>query len=316
MKILVTGASGFIGSALIEYLSSIHGVSVVGMVRSLGDANTNKAVEYRIGEIGTSQNINVNLSDIDVVIHTAGRAHIMRDSAVNPIDEFRRVNTYGTIGLAKMAAASGVRRFIFLSSIKVNGESTLTGFPFSECNIEDPRDAYGVSKYEAELGLRMISQATGLEVTIIRPPLVYGTGVKGNFNTLIKVLSLRIPLPLGLVKNNLRSMVGIDNLVNLIDVCTRHPNAANQTFLVSDKADLSTCSLLRLLGASIGKSAILLKFPTALLIVIARLFGKEAETQRILGTLQVDISHTCSELDWEPPFTVEYGFKKLGMHRK
>ena len=316
MKILVTGASGFIGSALIEYLSNIRGVSVVGMVRSLPETTYHSLVEYRVGKIGWPEKLSINLSDIDVVVHAAGRAHIMKDSAANPIEEFRRVNTQGTIELAKIAADAGVKRFIFLSSIKVNGDSTNAGFPFSKVSTEDPRDAYGISKYEAELGLRKISLATGLEVTIIRPSLVYGSGVKGNFSALIKILSLRLPLPLGLVNSNLRSMVSLDNLINLIDLCVRHPKAANQTFLVSDNSDVSTCSLLRLLGSSIGKPAILINFPRASLILVSKLFGMEARAQRILGTLQVDISHTCIELGWEPPYTVEDSLNKLGEHLK
>jgi len=311
MKILVTGATGFIGSALIEYLADIPYFSVVGMVRSIKDIPINTSVEFRLGEIGSINKTGINLSDIDVIIHTAGRAHIMNDNSANPIEEFRRVNTSGTLDLARFAADLRVKRFVFLSSIKVNGESTELGVPFSVNSMEDPRDAYGVSKYEAEIGLLEISRETGLEVTIIRPPLVYGPGVKGNFNTLIKVLSLRTPLPLASVRNNRRSMVGLDNLLSMIAICARHPKAANQTFLISDKTDLSTYSLLRLLGASIGKPAVLFKFPVVMLALIAKLFSIETKAQRIIGTLQVDISHTCSQLGWEPPFSVEHGLEKL-----
>jgi nucleoside-diphosphate-sugar epimerase len=311
MKIMVTGATGFIGSALIEYLSNIPDLSVVGMVRSIADISIETTVEFRLGEIGSSNKIDINLSDIDVIIHTAGRAHIMKDSSANPIEEFRRVNTSGTLDLARFAADSGVKRFVFLSSIKVNGESTDLGVPFSINSKVNPRDPYGVSKYEAEIGLQDISRETGLDVTIIRPPLVYGPGVKGNFNTLINVLSRRTPLPFASVKDNRRSMVGLDNLLSMIAICVRHPKAANQTFLISDKADLSTYSLLRLLGTSIGKPAVLFKIPVVILDLMAKVFGMEAKAQRIIGTLQVDISHTCSQLDWEPPFSVEHGLKKL-----
>ncbi|MDC3200251.1 SDR family oxidoreductase [Porticoccaceae bacterium] len=311
MKVLVTGATGFIGSALIDVLITSPDYDVVGMIRSKESYVKNPEVEYRLGEIGSSVREPINLNDIDVIVHTAGRAHIMHDRHQNPVEEFRRVNTSGTINLARLAVDSGVKRFVFLSSIKVNGESTDLGIPFSIDSIEDPRDAYGVSKYEAERGLRDISRDTGLEVTIIRPPLVYGPGVKGNFNTLIRVLSSRIPLPLGSVKNNRRSMVGLDNLLSMIVTCVRHPMAANQTFLVSDKADLSTYSLLSVLGTSIGKPAVLFKFPIVMLAFIAKFLGMETNAQRIMGTLQVDISHTCSQLGWEPPFSVEYGLKKL-----
>ena len=316
MKILVTGATGFIGSALIEYLTNFPDFSVVGMVRSVKDISCSSGVEFRLGEIGSENKSTMNLSDIDVIIHTAGRAHVMNDNSANPIDEFRRVNTYGTLDLARLAGDSGVKRFIFLSSIKVNGESTYIGSPFSIDSIEDPRDAYGVSKYEAEIGLRKMSLETALDVTIIRPPLVYGPGVKGNFSTLIKLLSLRIPLPLASVTNNRRSIVGIDNLLSMIAICVRHPKAANQTFLISDKDDLSTSNLLRLLGASIGKPAVLFEFPVVILNLIAKLFFVKAKAQRIMGTLQVDISHTCSHLDWEPPFSVEQGMKKLKQKNK
>ena len=311
MKILVTGATGFVGSALIKCLGIDPNYSVVGMVRSIKDIPINSTADFRLGEIGSSIQIGIDLSDIDVIIHTAGRAHIMNDNSASPIDEFRRVNTIGTLNLARFAANSGVKRFVFLSSIKVNGESTDLGVPFSINSKENPRDPYGVSKYEAEIGLRNISKETDLEVTIIRPPLVYGPGVKGNFNTLIKALSLRIPLPFASVKNNRRSMVGLDNLLNMIVHCVGHPKAANHTFLISDKTDLSTYSLLRLLGASIGKPAILFTLPVMILDLIAKLFRVEAKVQRIMGTLQVDISHTCSHLGWEPPFSVEQGLKKL-----
>ena len=316
MKILVTGATGFIGSALIKYLTNFPDFSVVGMVRSLKDISCSFGIEFRLGEIGSENRSTINLSDIDVIIHTAGRAHVLNDKSANPIEEFRRVNTYGTLDLARLAGASGVKRFIFLSSIKVNGESTYLDSPFSKDSIEDPRDAYGVSKYEAEIGLRKMSLETELEVTIIRPPLVYGPGVKGNFSTLIKLISIGSPLPLASLTNNRRSMVGIDNLSSMIAACVRHPKAANQTFLISDKDDLSTSTLLRLLGASIGRPAVLFKCPVVILNLIAKLFFVKAKAQRIIGTLQVDISHTCSHLDWEPPFSVEQGMKKLKQKNK
>ena len=311
MKVLVTGATGFIGSALTEYFGNIPNIIVVGMVRSMEGILTESNIEFRLGEIGSSNKMSLNLNDIDVVVHTAGRAHIMNDSLVNPIDEFRRVNTFGTLDLARLAAEAGVKRFIFLSSIKVNGESTDLGAPFSIKNMEHPLDPYGLSKYEAEVGLGGISKETGMEVTIIRLPLVYGPGVKGNFNDLIKILSLRIPLPLALITNNRRSMVGIDILLSMISSCMIHPRAANQTFLISDDTDLSTYDLLTLLGYSIGKPAILFKLPISILKLIGKIFGLENKVQRLIGTLQVDISDTCSQIDWQPPFSVEQSFGKL-----
>lgn len=311
MKILITGATGFIGSALIEYFSKTQNICVVGMVRSMNNVSTETNVEFRLGEIGSLDKISVYLNDIDVIVHTAGRAHIMNDNLINPIDKFRQINTFGTLELARLAVEADVKRFIFLSSIKVNGEATDSGLPFSIDNTEQPQGSYGISKYEAEIGLREISKETDMEVTIIRLPLVYGMGVKGNFNDLISILSLRVPLPLASITNNRRSMVGLDNLLSLISKCVMSPKAANQTFLVSDNNDKSTYDLLKLLGNSIQKPAILFKFPVNLLILIAKIFNIENRIQRLIGTLQVDISHTCRQLEWEPPFSVEQGFKRL-----
>jgi nucleoside-diphosphate-sugar epimerase len=311
MKVLVTGATGFIGSALIDYFSKMTNVTVVGMVRSIKDIPIYSTIEYRIGEICSAGEITITLNDIDVIIHTAGRAHVMNDISANPLDEFRRVNTLGTLSLARLAADSGVQQFIFLSSIKVNGERNDLNTPFSKYSIAKPNDPYGHSKYEAEVGLRGLASETSLGVTIIRPTLVYGPGVKGNFNTLVKLLSLRIPLPLKGVNNNRRSMVGIGNLVSLIVTCVRHPGALNEIFLVSDGDDLSTSNLLKLLGNSIGYPVILFNVPQLILAPLAKLLRMEDRLQRIVDTLSVDISHTCEQLDWEPPFSVEHGFKRL-----
>jgi len=310
MKILVTGANGFIGSALIDYYSNMPEIEVVGLVRKLERDSSNN-VEFRRWDIGLPAKKLPNLSDIDVIIHTAGRAHIMNDSSNDPLKEFRKVNTHGTLHLATLAAANGVSRFIFLSSIKASGENTKVGIPFSRNNLGKPIDAYGLSKYEAEVGLMKISQASGLEITIVRPPMVYGTGVKGNFNTLVKILSMRVPLPLGSIVDNRRSMVGIDNLVSMLGVCVKHPNAANKLFFVSDNNDLSTISLLTLLGSALEVPAITFRFPVVALCLIAKLFGAKLITQRIIGNLQVDISATLNELQWVPPYTVEENFQKI-----
>lgn len=311
MKILVTGSSGFIGSALIKHLSHIEGFSVVGLVRSKNNIITNNDCEYRLGDLASSNIKNINLNDIDIIIHTAGRAHITNETSSQPIAEFRRVNTYGTIDLARLAKKAGVKRFIFLSSIKVNGESTKIGVPFSINSRETPCDAYGLSKLEAEVGLREVSDETGLEVTIIRPPLVYGPGVKGNLRSLIKILSANIPLPLASIKNNRRSMIALDNLINFISLCAQHPKAINKTFFVSDNNDLSTYYLLKLLGDSIGKSVILFSVPVFILKFISKVFKMETQFQRLTGSLQVDISYTCNELGWKPLITVEQGIKRL-----
>lgn len=311
MKVLVTGASGFIGSALVQHLSSSTEIQVIGMVRSKTQRPQNSNIEFRFGEICDKKNLDIDLKDIDVVIHTAGRAHIMDDKSSNPLDEFRRINTYGTLNIARLAANSGVKRFIFLSSIKVNGDSTDLGIPFSVDSDENPKDPYGVSKYEAEVGLRKISCNTNLGVTIIRPPLVYGKGVKGNFHTLIKLLCSRFPLPLASLTTNRRSMVSLDNLISLIETCLHHPNAVNQIFLVSDDSDISTADLLKLLGSLIDKPARLLRCPESILCFFAKLFGIESRLQRVTGTLQLDIAHTCRELEWSPPFSMVDGLRKL-----
>lgn len=309
MKILVTGGNGFIGSALIKHFANMPETQVVGMVRSSNYISPKADVEFRVGEMVSLNRSFVDMSDIDVVIHTAGRAHILDTQSKGKTDAFRHVNTDATIELAKFAAASGVKRFVFLSSIKVNGENTCLGVPFTINSKENPQCAYGVSKYQAERGLHEVHHKTGLEITIIRIPLVYGPGVKGNLNTLIKIISLGLPLPMASMKSNLRSMIGIDNLLSVISTCTSHPKAKNKTFLVSDNHDISTYTLVRLLGKSIGKKPILIKFPVSLISLIAKLFKKDAEIQKLLSTLQVDISDTCNQLDWKPPLTVSDGFK-------
>lgn len=311
MKILVTGASGFIGSALVKSLSLVKHFEVVGLVRAKKNCLDNPNIEYRLGELGCTADIKLDLTDIDVIVHTAGRAHVMKETALNAMAEFRRVNTTGTLDLARSAIESGVKRFIFLSSIKVNGESTSLGNPFSSISEVKPKDAYGVSKHEAEEGLRKISKDKNLEVVIIRPPLVYGPGVKGNFNTILKFMSSGIPLPLASINKNKRSMVSLTNLISLIIKCCYHPNAKNKTFLVSDDSDVSTAELFRKVGDSVGRPARLFHFPGTLLLLIAKVFGKDDKVQRVLGTLQVDISQTCRDLDWQPPQELEDGLKEL-----
>lgn len=245
----------------------------------------------------------------DVIIHSAARVHVMNDLSANPLAEFRTVNVDGTLNLARQAAAAGVKRFIFISSIKVNGEGTLRGNPYTAFDTPAPEDPYGISKMEAEQGLRLIADETGMEVVIIRPVLVYGPGVKANFLSMMRWVHKGIPLPLGAI-NNSRSLVSLDNLADLIVTCIDHPAAANQTFLVSDGEDLSTTELLRRVGAALGKPARLLPVPPKLLDFGASLFGKKAVAQRLLGSLQVDISHTCSTLGWKPPVTVDEALAK------
>ena len=233
----------------------------------------------------------------------------MRDEVDDPLAEYRKVNVQGTLNLARQAVAAGARRFVFLSSIKVNGETTARETPFQAGDVPLPEDAYGISKLEAEQGLMQLAAETGMEVVIIRPPLVYGPGVKGNFASMIKLVDKGIPLPFGAVDNK-RSLIGIDNLVDLIIRCIDHHSAANQVFLAGDGADLSTTELLRGVGRAMGKPARLIPVPAGMLQLGATLLGKKAMAQRLLGSLQVDISKTCELLDWKPPYTVEEGLRR------
>lgn len=245
------------------------------------------------------------VSGVDTVIHLAARVHMMNDTSTDPLAEFRRVNTEGTLNLARQAAEAGVRRFIFLSSVKVNGE---TGF-FRESDVEDPQDPYAISKCEAEQGLRRIAAETGMAVVIIRPPLVYGPGVKANFQSLMRAVGKGVPLPLGAIDNR-RSLVGIDNLVDLIVTCIDHPAAANETFLVSDGEDLSTPELVRRIARALGKPARLFPVSPALLKAAATLLGRREAVERLLSSLQVDISKTRDLLGWRPPVSVDAGLTR------
>jgi len=233
----------------------------------------------------------------------------MNDKDSDPLTEYRRVNVDGTINLARQAAAAGVRRFIFISSIKVNGERNYIGKPFTAEDIPAPEDAYGQSKWEAERGLLKIGTQSGMEIVIIRPPLVYGLGVKGNFATLIKIVQKGIPLPMGKIKNK-RSLVALENLVDLICICIEHPAAANQIFLASDGEDLSTTELLKGVAKAAEVSSRLIPLPASVLMFVASLLGKRAVAQRLLGSLQIDISKTRNLLDWTPPLSVEKGLRR------
>ncbi len=308
MTVLLTGASGFVGRSVLD-AAKRRGVGVRPVFRSLATANGHPGAVLVPGLDGEADWAQA-LQGVDVVIHAAARAHVMREEALDPLTEYRRVNVQGTSNLARQAAAAGVRRFVFISSIKVNGEATLPDRPFTADDAPAPEDAYGISKTEAETELRRIAQETGMEVTIIRPPLVYGPGVKGNFFSLINWVRRGLPLPLGGVTHNRRSLVGLDNLVDLIWVCVEHPKAANQTFLISDGEDLSTTELLRRIGKALSQPARLLWVPAGLIALMASLLGKKVISQRLLGSLQVDIRKTCELLDWKPIVAVDEGLRK------
>jgi len=250
----------------------------------------------------------------NVVVHTAARVHVMWDTSSDPISVFRRVNVDGTLTLAKQAAEAGVSRFIYLSSIKVNGEETKPGRPFLPDDAPSPLDAYSISKLEAELGLKQISAASGMEVVIIRPPLVYGPGVKANFLSMIKWLYKGTPLPLGAATGNKRSLVALENLVDLIVTCIAHPSAANQTFLVSDGEDLSTVELLTRMGAVLERPPRLLAIPPSLFLLGARLMGRHDLARRLLGSLQIDLGKTRDLLGWHPPISVDRALERTARH--
>jgi nucleoside-diphosphate-sugar epimerase len=304
-KLVITGASGFVGKALASKLQC-HGERVLGICRSGEDLCFPVTKLASFGDTGALRKL---LHDAEVVVHCAARVHVMQDKAADPLAAFREVNRDLTLELARLAAASGVKRFVFLSSVTVNGKSTSSNSPFRSDDNTFPDGPSGISKLEAERGLQRISLETGLEVVIIRPPLVYGPGMKGNFASISKLVKKGLPLPLGAIYNK-RSLVGLDNLIDLIITCIDHPAATNQVFLVSDGDDLSTTELFRSVAEAMGKSSRLIPVPASWLQFCATHFGKKAVAQRLLGSLQVDISHTQKCLNWTPPLTVKQGLQR------
>ena len=307
MNIVLTGATGFLGARLADQIDRQGGLNLTCLVRKAVPAGRGR--EVVIKGLDASSDWSAILKNQNVVIHAAARAHIMKEEVTDPLAEYRRVNVDGTLNLARYAVEAGVKRFVFISSIKVNGEQTAPGRPFTCDDTPTPEDPYGISKLEAEQGLQQIALETGMEVVIIRPPLVYGPGVKGNFASMIKLVEKGLPLPFGAIDNR-RSLVGLDNLVDLIITCIDHPNAANQVFLVSDGEDLSTSGLLRRVAKAMGKPSRLIPVPAVLLQLGATVLGKKAVGQRLLGSLQVDISSTRERLDWTPPVSVDEGLRR------
>jgi nucleoside-diphosphate-sugar epimerase len=310
---LVTGGSGFLGRALINRLVRLPECSVIAPLRTLSAPLTAGVCSLPLGNLDGTNDWKAALTDVDVVVHAAARVHVMNEVAVDPLAAFREVNVEATLNLARQAAACAVKRFIYISSIKVNGERTEPGAAYRADDAPDPIDPYGISKLEAEQGLMALSATTGMEVVIIRPVLVYGPGVKANFLSMMRWLYRGVPLPFGAVDNR-RSLVAVDNLVDLIVTCFDHPAAANQVFLASDGEDVSTTQLLRKLAAALGKPARLLPVSARLMGGVAALLGKRALADRILGSLQVDISKNRKLLGWIPPVTLDQALGLTAQH--
>jgi nucleoside-diphosphate-sugar epimerase len=304
--VLVTGANGFIGSVLCKRLVA-EKCNVSGTVRSGENYLLVRGVKsVKIGDIDTATDWGAALRGIDTVVHLAARVHVMKDSSIEPLQAYREVNVHGTERLALQAADVGVNRFIFMSTVKVNGEENRKAY--TESDIPSPMDSYGISKMEAEKKITDISVKTGMEAVILRPPLVYGPGVKANFLSLLQIIDRGIPLPLASA-NNQRSMIYVENLVDAILQCIRNPNAAGQTYLVSDGQNVSTPGLIRMIAAALQKQPRLFRFPPLALYIASRLTGKGQAVDRLIGSLTVDMCKIKNELGWKPPFTFEVGVK-------
>jgi len=311
-KVLVTGAGGFVGEALVFRLlqdGNYRPIAAVrGQTRLLGLCPVQSF--DLLDEVRTPA-----LEDVQIIVHAAARVHVMQEQAEDVLAEFRRINVDGTLRLARRAVSAGVKRFIFISSIKVNGETTIPGKPFTADDAPRPLDPYSVSKLEAELALMQLGRDSGMEVVIIRPSLVYGPGVKANFRSMMEWLDKGIPLPLGSIRNR-RSLVSVANLVSLIIACLDHPAAANQVFLVSDGIDLSTTQLLRHLSSALGRVACLIPFPASLLTLVASLLGRRAIAQKVCSSLQVDINKNREILGWAPPVGIGRAMLQTARHYK
>ncbi|QAY92454.1 SDR family oxidoreductase [Pseudomonas sp. ACM7] len=311
--ILLTGATGFVGGAILNRLHHENKHPVVVAVRDESRVPIQGVPKVCIKSFDGGTRWEEHLTGSDVVIHSAARVHVMNDVETDPLAAFRKVNVEGTLNLARQAAAAGVRRFIFISSIKVNGEGTVPGTAYAADDVPAPMDPYGISKMEAEQGLRELAVETAMEVVIIRPVLVYGPGVKANFLNMMRWLDKGVPLPFGAIHNS-RSLVALDNLVDLVLTCIVHPAAANQTFLVSDGEDLSTTTLLSKMAKALNKPARLIPVPSWILQSGAALVGKKGLSQRLCGSLQVDITKTRNLLGWTPPLSVDEALAITAIH--
>jgi nucleoside-diphosphate-sugar epimerase len=299
LTVAVTGAAGFVGEALVSALGRDARFAVRACFRSLPEQVPRLAAAFEVGDIAAGDRWSTALAGTDAVVHTAARVHVMKDASADPLSAFRRVNVEGTVKLARAAVAAGAQRLIFLSSVKVNGDSTPIDRPFTIDDPPAPADPYGVSKREAEDALRAIAAESGLGVTILRLPLVYGPGAKGNLERLMRLVGRGAPLPLASVHNR-RSMLDIDNLTAAIVACLTNPVAANRAYLLSDREDLSTPELVGTIAAAMGKRARLVPVPVPLLRMAGAVTGRAAEVDRLVGSLRVDSSPISAELGWRP----------------
>lgn len=297
--VLVTGANGFVGQALCKLLAST-GWRVRRAVR-----NGSGEGEFAVRDIGPDTDWHSAVESMECIVHLAARTHVITGNSRDDASAYRRINVAGTVNLAKTAAQRGVRRFIFLSSIKVNGERT-SDHAFTENDTPAPEDAYGRSKLEAELALSQVAKDTELEVVILRPPLIYGPGVKANFLRLMHLSARKMPLPFAAIQNR-RSLIFLGNLVDAIAACMEHPAASGKTYLVSDSESVATPELVRQISGALGVAPRLFPFPTPLLGIGARLLGRHSEWERLSGSLQIDSSRISTELNWQPPFTMTQG---------
>ena len=319
MKLLVTGANGFVGAAAVDYLSEQNHEVLAHTRRGIASPNATQPatqvqhVQHVRGAYEQLASWSDQLVGCDAVLHTAARVHQMHEASLDPMLDYRRVNVAHTLALAQAAALAGVARFVFLSSVKVNGNYTLKNHPYTAHDAPNPADPYGISKHEAEQGLMDIAAQTGMQVVIIRPPLIYGPGAKANFLSMMRWLQRGVPLPLGAIHNQ-RSLLGIRNLLDVINVCLTHPRAANQIFLASDGQDVSTTELLQLMGQALDKPARLVKVPQSWLELGAKALGKPGIAQRLCGNLAVDINKTRELLEWQPPVSLEAGLRETAAH--